>query len=123
MIKPGIEFIAPFRIYLPEEFYEIALEGKMHLVKPVALPPVKIDEGTQVHGKNIEISHDIFGYAGRTKFSVIIDEDVDIKSGSWKQDFCDNESSFIDAAIFAVNRMLDVYMTHPPKVEPLFVIE
>ena len=109
MIKPGIEFIAPFRIYLPEEFYEIALENKVHLVKPSALPPVKIDEGTQVHGKNIEISHDIFGYAGRTKFSIIIDEEVDIESGSWKQDFADNESTFIDEAVVAVNRMLDVY--------------
>jgi hypothetical protein len=77
-IKPGIEFIAPFRIYLPEDFFEVSLEGKVSLVKPLALPPILV-AGTKVHGRNVEISHDIFGYAGRTKFSIVVDEEIDNK--------------------------------------------
>jgi hypothetical protein len=107
-IKPGIEFIAPFRIYLPEEFFEVAIEKKISLVKPLALPPLHVAE-TQTHGKNIEISHDIFGYAGRTKFSIILDEEIDITSEDWKNKFLENESKFIDLSILSVNRMLEVY--------------
>ena len=109
IIKPGIEFIAPFRIYLPEDFFEVTLGEKVSLVKPSALPPVQVNEGIQMHGKNIEISHDIFGHAGRTKFAIIIDEEIDIGSERWKKDFVDNESLFIDVALMSVNRMLEVY--------------
>lgn len=108
-IKPGIEFIAPFRIYLPEDFFEVKLGERVSFVKPMALPPVQVNKGAQVCGKNIEISHDIFGYAGRTKFAIIIDEDIDIGSETWKNDFVDNESLFIDVALRSVNRMLEVY--------------
>lgn len=108
MIKPGVEFIAPFRIYLPEDFYEVTLDGMVFLVKPIALPPIHVD-GTQVHGKSIEISHDIFGYAGRTQFSVVIDEEINIDSDNWKKTFIENETKFIDLALFSVNRILEVY--------------
>ncbi|MHC1781459.1 MAG: hypothetical protein AB9891_01630 [Anaerolineaceae bacterium] len=52
--KPGVEFIAPFRIYLPEEFFEVSLDGKISQIKPLALPPIPV-EGTKVENKNIEI--------------------------------------------------------------------
>ena len=107
-IKPGIEFIAPFRIYLPEDFFEVTLEGRISLVKPIALPPIHV-AGTQAHEKNIEVSHDIFGYAGRTKFSVVLDEEIDVDSDNWKKNFLDNESKFIDFALLSVNRILEVY--------------
>jgi hypothetical protein len=107
-IKPGVQFIAPFRIYLPEDFFEVMSEEGIFLVKPTALPPIQT-AGTQAHGKNIEISHDIFGYAGRTQFSVVVDEEIDINSGNWKNGFAENESKFIDLALMAVNRMLDAY--------------
>jgi hypothetical protein len=107
-IKPGIEFIAPFRIYLPEDFFEVTLGEKVHLVKPIALPPIYVT-GTQAHGKNIEVSHDIFGYAGRTQFSVVIDEEIDIDAANWKNNFVDNESKFLNLALISVNRMLEVY--------------
>ncbi len=107
-IKPGIEFIAPFRIYLPEDFFEVTLEGRILLVKPIALPPIQVAR-TQAHGKNIEVSHDIFGYAGRTQFAVVIDEEIDIKSDNWKTDLADNEFRIIDLALMSANRMLEVY--------------
>lgn len=62
-----------------------------------------------MHGTNIEISHDIFGYAGRTKFTIIIDEEIDIGSEKWQNDFVDNESLFIDVGLMSANRMLEVY--------------
>ena len=108
-IKPGVEFIAPFRIYLPEKFYMVTLGEKCHLAKPLALPPIKTNEGTQVNGRNIEISHDIFGYAGRTKFSIVIDKEIDIQADDWKQVFVNDESFLIDEAIAVANRILDVY--------------
>ncbi len=107
-IKPGVQFIAPFRIYLPEDFFEVKLEEGIFLVKPTALPPIQT-AGTQVQGKNIEISHDIFGYAGRTQFSVVIDEEIHADSDNWKNDFVENESKFIDLALMSANRMLEVY--------------
>jgi hypothetical protein len=109
MIKPGVEFIAPFRVYVPEEFFEVQLEGKTFLVKPVPLPPATLSEGVQVHGKDIEISHDIFGYAGRTKFSVVIDLEIDISCTNWKNTFCDNEALYIKMSLSSVNRFLEVY--------------
>lgn len=107
-MKPGIEFIAPFRIYLPEEFFEVSFEGKTSVVKPSPLPPI-YTIGTQPHGSNIEISHDIFGYAGRTHFSVVLDEEIEIKSDNWKNEFLENEGRFINLAITFVNRMLEIY--------------
>lgn len=107
-IKPGIEFIAPFRIYLPEEFFEVTLEGRISLVKPIAVPPIHV-AGTQTHVRDIEVSHDIFGYAGRTQFAVVIDEEIDIKSDNWKKNLADNEFRIIDLALMSVNRMLEVY--------------
>ena len=106
--KPSVQFIAPFRIYLPEDFFEVKLEAGIFLVKPTALPPIQT-AGTEVQGKNIEISHDIFGYAGRTQFSVVIDEEINVNSDNWKNSFVENESGFIDLALMAVNRMLEVY--------------
>jgi hypothetical protein len=109
MILPGIECIAPFRIYLPERFYEVKVENSTSLVKPIPLPPIGVNEGPQVHGRNIEISHDIFGYAGRTRFTVILDYAIDINSENWKHDFADKESVFINLAVMSINRMLEVY--------------
>lgn len=109
MIRPGIEFIAPFRIYLPEKFYEVKVENNTSLVKPIPLPPIGVNEGIQVHGRNIEISHDIFGYAGRTRFAFILEYEIDINSENWKHAFADKESVFIDLAVMSMNRMLEVY--------------
>ncbi|OYE05792.1 hypothetical protein [Nostoc sp. 'Peltigera membranacea cyanobiont' 232] len=109
MIKPRVEFIAPFRVYVSEEFFEVKLESKIFIVQSVPVPPAILSEGIQVHGKNIEISHDIFGYAGRTKFSVVIDEDIDISCTNWKNAFCDNEALYIQMSLSCVNRFLEVY--------------
>ncbi len=109
MIKPRVEFIAPFRVYLPEEFFEVQLESKAFLVKSTPLTPAILGEGLEVHGKDIEISHDIFGYAGRTKFSVVIDQEIDISCTNWKNTFCDNEDLYIQMSLSSVNRFLEVY--------------
>ncbi len=84
------------------------LEEGIFLVKPEALPPIQ-PAGIQVHGKNVEISHDIFGYAGRTQFSIVVDEEININSDNWKNNFVESESKFIDLALMSVNRMLEVY--------------
>jgi hypothetical protein len=109
MIRPGVEFIAPFRIYLTEKFFTVNIESGNSLVKPIAIPPISTEEGVQVHGRQIEISHDIFGFAGRTKFAVMLDYEIDVKLANWKQAFSDKEAVFIDLALFSVNRMLEVY--------------
>jgi len=107
MIRPGVEFIAPFRIYITEKFFTVKIESGNSLVKPIAIPPIGTEEG--VHGRQIEISHDIYGFAGRTKFSIILDCEIDVESANWKQAFSDKEAVFIDLAILSVNRMLEVY--------------
>lgn len=107
-IKPGVEFTSPFRIYLPEEFFEVKIDNETTLVKPIALPPIHT-QGTQVHGKNIEISHDIFGYAGRTRFVVVVDKNVNNNAHNWKKNFLEQESNYVDLALKSVNRMLEIY--------------
>lgn len=109
IVKPCIEFTAPYRIYLPEEFFDVALGGRISLVKPVALlPPIYPEGGIQLQGKDVEFSHDIFGLAGRTRFIVIVDERIDGDS-DWKSRITDNVDSFVDIALKLANRMLEVY--------------
>jgi hypothetical protein len=109
MLRPGVSFIIPFRIYLPELFYDVRIESRQFKVKPQALPPVNIGTGIQVHGANVEFSHDIFGYAGRTLFFVILDNELDISTEAGKRDFAERDKLFIQDAIIAVNRLLEVY--------------
>lgn len=109
MLRPAVSFIIPFRIYVPENFYEVKINDRQFTVKPQALPPVKMDQGIQVHGANIEFPHDIFGYAGRTLFSVLLDYEIDISTEEGKRDFAERDKLFIQDAIIAVNRLLEVY--------------
>jgi hypothetical protein len=109
MLRPGVSFIIPFRVYLPEGFYEVRVEDRQFQVKPQALPPVSIGEGIEVHGANIEFSHDIFGYAGRTLFFVLLDHELDISTEEGKRNFAERDKLFIQDAIIAVNRLLEVY--------------
>lgn len=109
MLRPGVSFIVPFRIYLPEDFYEVKVENRQFKVKPQALPPVKIGQGIEVHGANIEFSHDIFGYAGRTLFHVLLDHHIDVSTEEGRRDFAERDKLFIEDAVVAVNRLLEVY--------------
>ena len=80
MLRPGVSFIVPFRVYMPENFYEVKVDNRLFSIKPQALTPVKTAQGVEVHGANVEFSHDIFGYAGRTLFYVILDHQIEIKT-------------------------------------------
>lgn len=109
MWKPRISFIIPFRVYMPENFYEVKIDNRQFAVKPQALPPIRTDQGMQVHSANIEFSHDIFGYAGRTLFYVLLDQQIDISTEEGKRDFAEKDKVFIRDAVIAVNRFLEVY--------------
>lgn len=62
----GIAFVAPYRIYVLDEFFDVLIGEASARVKTVPLPPTTAG-AAQVHGRNVEISHDIFGFGGRTK--------------------------------------------------------
>ena len=109
MSKPLVSFIIPFRIYMPENFYEVKIGNRKFEVKPQAFEPIKTAQGLEVHGANIEFSHDIFGYAGRTLFYVLFDQQIDISIETNKKNFFKNDKVFIQDAIIAVNRVLEVY--------------
>lgn len=109
MHKIAIEFIAPFRVYLPDCFFVINLDGQAAEVKPIPVPPRQLNSGVQVHGSNIEIQHDIFGFAGRTKFCLILDETVDVSSSDWKRSVVDRDKEILNKGIKFVNRLLEVY--------------
>ncbi len=106
---PAVAFVAPYRIYIPDEFFGVKVGGSMTRVKAVPLPPEVGTRHAQVHGQNFEIAHDIFGFAGRTQFYVILGEDIDINAPDWKQLICSRDHDIAAAALRAVNRMLAVY--------------
>ncbi|WP_138679309.1 hypothetical protein [Candidatus Accumulibacter phosphatis] len=106
---PAIAFVAPYRIYLPDEFFDVLLGGSCARVKAVPLPPIAATDAPQVHGQNVEVSHDIFGFAGRTKFYVVLGESVDITDPGWKQSICTRDHALVASALGAVNRMVAVY--------------
>lgn len=109
MHKIAIEFIAPFRVYLPDCFFVVNLDGQSVEIKSIPVPPRKLQSGVQVHGSNIEIQHDIFGFAGRTKFCLILDETVEVSSSDWKRSVADRDKEILSKGIKFVNRLLEVY--------------
>ena len=78
-------------------------------VKPQPISPIETNQGISVHGAKIEFSHDIFGYAGRTLFHVILDQQVDIATETGKRVFAENDKVFINDAVMVVNRFLEIY--------------
>ncbi len=106
---PLVTFDAPYRIYLPDEFFETLVNGRPTWVKAVPLPPVASVNASQVHGQNVEIAHDIFGFAGRTRFYVVLDENIDVNGQGWKQHICQRDNEIVELALNAVNRLLAVY--------------
>lgn len=106
---PAVAFVAPYRIYLPDNFFDVLVNGQSARVKAVPLPPIATAGGSQVHGQNVEIAHDIFGFAGRTQFYIVLDEYIDINAPDWKQLICARDNEIIEKALNVVNRMLAVY--------------
>lgn len=106
---PAVTFVAPYRIYVPDEFFLVLLSGASARVKAVPLPPVQSAGASQVHGQNIEIVHDIFGFAGRTQFYVLLSELVDVDDPNWKQAVSTRDHAIVATALQAVNRLLAVY--------------
>lgn len=106
---PAVAFIAPYRIYLPDDFFQTLFRGKFAKVKAIPLPPIANAGGSQVQGQNIEIAHDIFGFAGRTQFYVVLGEDIDINPPNWKQLICERDNEIVETALHVVNRLLAVY--------------
>lgn len=106
---PAITFVAPYRIYVPDEFFHVSIGGFSVRIKPVPLPPIASAEAPQVNGQNVEIPHDIFGFAGRTQFYVVLGEVVDTNDPGWKAHICSRDHEFVKSALLAVNRLLAVY--------------
>lgn len=106
---PAVAFVAPYRLYLPVEFFDVLVDEQLARVKAVPLPPVATEGAAQVHGSNVEINHDIFGFAGRTQFYVVLSEEIEISSAEWKQIVCKRDREFVEAALGVVNRLLTVY--------------
>ena len=46
MFRPGVSFIIPFRVYMPEDFYTVKIDNKEVKIKPQALSPVVINSGS-----------------------------------------------------------------------------
>jgi hypothetical protein len=105
----AVEFVAPFRIYLPDRFFTVTTGDGAAEVKAIPLPPQRHDGGVGVHGARVEIPHDLFGYAGRTKFCLILDEEVDISSHNWKSEIANRDHAIRDLGIRYANRVLEVY--------------
>lgn len=106
---PAIKFVAPYRIYLPDEFFEVMLDGKVAKVKAVPITPNFTAGTLEGHGPNIEISHDIFGSAGRTDFYTVLGEEINIDDQEWKRSVCDRDYELLKLALNYVNRVLTVY--------------
>ena len=103
---PAIQFVAPYRIYLPDEFFDVLIDGKLAKVKAVPL----ISGGpSNAHGQNFEVVHDIFGFAGRTIFYVALDEEIDTNDPQWKEKLCCRDTEILKFALAYVNRLLAVY--------------
>lgn len=109
MHYPVIEFVAPYRIYIPDRFFQVKADDGTIRIKAVPLPPIQSIGASQVHGTNIEIIHDIFGFAGRTKFCVVVGQTVDLTDATWKTKLCEQDNKLVDLALRAVNRLLEVY--------------
>lgn len=109
MYNPAVSFVIPFRIYLPENFYEVKIGSREFKVKPQRLPPLKTAQDIEVLGNNVEFLHDIFGYAGRTLFYVLLDYQVDMSTEEDKGNFVKRDKLFINDAVVVINRLLEVY--------------
>ena len=109
MHHPAVQFIAPYRIYVPDRFFTVQSDNGAAKVKAVPLPPIQSVGASQVHGSNVEIIHDIFGFAGRTNFFVVLDQEVELSDSTWKTKICDQDHAIVGAALRAVNRLLEVY--------------
>lgn len=106
---PAVSFVAPYRIYTTQEFFQVLVGGVAVRVKAVPLPPIASDTAPQVTGEDVEIAHDIFGFAGRTQFYVVLSEVVNTNDPDWKQEICSRDREFVAFALQAVNRLLAVY--------------
>lgn len=109
MNHPAVQFVAPYRIYVPDRFFTVQTDNGVAKVKAIPLVPIQSVGTSQVHGSNVEIIHDIFGFAGRTKFFVVLDQVVDLSDSNWKKKICDQDHAIVDAALRTVNRVLEVY--------------
>jgi len=109
MNRPAISFTAPYRVYLPDEFFNVQTSNGSALVKALPLPPISIPDSSEVHGVGFEVQHDIFGFAGRTRFHVVLNTTIDLAQSNWKEEVCEQDRSFVEDAINAVNRLLAVY--------------
>ena len=106
---PAVAFAAPYRLYLPTDFLDVLVDEQLARVKAVPLPTEAAQGATQVHGSIVEIKHDIFGFAGRTQFYIVLSEEIDISSSEWKQLICQRDQELVEAALGVVNRLLSVY--------------
>lgn len=109
MHNPAVQFVAPYRIYVPGRFFAVKTDSGVMKVKAVPIPSTQSIGTSQIHGSDVEIIHDIFGFAGRTKFYVVLDQNVDLSDSTWRGKICDQDHAIVDAALGAVNRMLEVY--------------
>lgn len=112
MNRPAIAFTAPYRVYLPDEFFDVLTSAGVARVKALPLPPISTSSTSQVKGSNVEIEHDIFGFAGRTRFCVVLSKAIDTSQPEWKQAVCAEDHAFVTASLDAVNRLLAVYRDH-----------
>ena len=106
---PAVSFVALFRIYVPDEFYHVLVDGRSAKVKAVPIPPIASGSASQVHGQNVEIAHDIFGFAGRTHFYIVLDETIDVGAQDWKKVVCQRDHEIVEKALYVANRLLAVY--------------
>jgi len=106
---PAISFVGPYRIYVPADFLEVMHEGRIHRVQANPLPSLGNSPTIQAHGTQLEINHDVFGFAGRTLFRVVLSDEVDMSQEGWREAVCTNDHALVARALKVVNRLLRVY--------------
>lgn len=104
---PAVRFIAPYRIYLPDVFFTVRTDNASYKIK--ALPIIPSQNTSRPHGQNVEVIHDIFGFAGRTMFYIKFEQAIDLTDSTWKTQICSQDRGLVDEAVVVANRLIEVY--------------
>jgi len=109
MYYPYVTFIAPYRVYVPDEHFKVKTDKGVAYVNAIPVQALDMAGCTQLQGPDVEIRNDIFGFGGRTRFGVALDQAIDNLDPNWKKTVSDNNETIFDIALYAVNRLLSVY--------------
>ena len=71
MHHPSVSFYAPYRVYVPERWFTVNIPPVSAVLFAAATPPGLTPGGVRLGDGNVEVAHDIFGFGGRMRYTVI----------------------------------------------------